>query len=724
MKKQSKVNFYCILIGFALFLLCFSLVLIISPTVYAEDVLKVFSEHYEDYTLNYYFLEDDTICITNSIVTTDTIIIPDSIGGHKVTRIGEAAFRNNNKLKSVSIPDTVTGIDSQAFSFSGLETITISANIVDIPANPFNGCNALVSVNIVPDNTKYVFVDGVLFDRVNMTIISYTNMAPKAHFDVPQGIMHLADYAFSYCNLESITIANSVRTIGQGTFQGCASLSSIVIPDSVSSIGPSAFSYCSALTACVLPYGIDSIAEETFSQCEQLNAILIPDSVTNIGDCAFFCSGLTSITMPQSLLHIGSQAFYNCKGLASITIPGSVTCVGTNPFEFCYNLSEIIVETGNTSLEVLDDVLFDTTQKRLVCYSVTKTTEDYEIPQGTVMIDELAFANCNFTSITIPSSVTKIDGNPFSTCQKLRSIYVHPENSVFATIDGILFNKNEKELVCCPKKKEIDAYFIPQGIRYIGMDAFASCGITSVEFPASVMSIEDNAFRNCSLLSAIQFSEGLISIGESAFQDCTALTSVVIPDSVQHIHQYAFSGCNLSNINLPNALTCIDRGVFMGCMKLTSVAIPENIKSIGENAFNSCKSLTDVTIGNGVTDIGNYAFGSCSNLLSVTIGNSVVNIGTSAFNGCKSLVSINIPNSVISIGNYAFRRCNNLHSIVLPLTVTNIGTDVFGGCDNLLLTVSRNSYSRDYALKNNIHYQYTDNMDWIFDNEDLDTIDR
>ena len=168
-------------------------------------------------------------------------------------------------------------------------------------------------------------------------------------------------------------------------------------------------------------------------------------TVTSIGDGAFAeCSSLTSIELPDSVTSIGDRAFLECWSLTSIELPDSVTSIGDAAFLVCSDL----------------------------------------------------------TSIELPDSVTSMGVNPFADCWRLKNIQVSPEQPVFAVIDGVLFNKAEKSLICYPAGKQEEAYEVPQGIQQIKSYAFYDCSaLTSIELPDGVTSIGDEAFGGCSNLT-------------------------------------------------------------------------------------------------------------------------------------------------------------------------------------------------------------------------------
>ena len=158
----------------------------------------------------------------------------------------------------------------------------------------------------------------------------------------------------------------------------------------MTSIGDYAFWNCSGITSVTIPNSVTSIGERAFYYCSRLTSVTIPNSVTSIGNYAFEnCSGLTSITIPNSVAGIGDGAFYRCKGLTSITIPNSVTSIGGAAFSGCSGLT-----------------------------SVT-------IPNSVTSIGPSAFSSCfGLTSVTIPNSVTSIGGDAFAGCSGLTSVTI------------------------------------------------------------------------------------------------------------------------------------------------------------------------------------------------------------------------------------------------------------------------------------------------------------
>ena len=420
---------------------------------------------------------------------------------------------------------------------------------------------------------------------------------------IENGVTRIGSSAFKDCtSLTSVTIPDSVTYIGSYAFNGCTSLTSVNIPDSVTSIGGYTFSYCTSLTSVTIPDSVTSIGDYAFENCTSLTSITIPDNVTEIGYEAFVgCTSLTSITIPDSVTSIGDAAFYYCTSLTSITIPDSVTGIGPGAFEnTAYynnesNWENSLLYIGKHLIEAKKDVSGSVEIKQGTktivewafcgCTSLTSVT----IPDSVTSIGDYAFSGCtsltsvtipnsvtsigyqafsvctSLTSVTIPDSVTSIGNEAFADCTSLKRIDVVEGNQNYASVDGILYNKDKTILIYCP----------------------ACCEAEAITIPDSVTEISDNAFWNC-----------------------TSLTSVTIPDSVTSIGRYAFNGCtSLTNVTIGNGVISIGALAFNNCTSLTSINIPDSVTSIGDFAFEDCTSLTSVNIPDSVTSIGEHAFG-------------------------------------------------------------------------------------------------------------------
>ncbi len=366
--------------------------------------------------------------------------------------------------------------------------------------------------------------------------------------------------------------------------------------------------------------------------------IVIPASaggynVTGIGNRAFYhCTGITSITMPNSITKIDDDAFAGCTGLTSVTIPENVTSLFC-AFPDCTNLTTVYYNATNCT-----EAYTPFAKNDLPYNGYTSSVVTAIIGSNVQTLPDDLFGGCvQLATVSIPSSVTTI-GATFWLCSNLTNIN------------------------------------IPLSVTSIAEQAFQNSGLTSVSIPSSVNTIGYNAFAHCHNLTTVFYSMDSCtydyhcspSVNGGMFEDCENLTTVYLGSTVRYIPPYTFYGCTgLYSIDIPNSVRVIQNNTFGNCTGLHAVHLGNAVTRIESKAFSGCSSLTTIIFPNTLTHIASEAFLNCIGLTHVVFPDALRTINHSVFYGCSGLTSITFGRSemFLSIGNGAFLDCNNIAEI-------------------------------------------------------------
>ena len=318
--------------------------------------------------------------------------------------------------------------------------------------------------------------------------------------------------------ISSVSIPETVNTIGIMAFDDCTTLQQITLPDALKTIDPSAFSGCTGLQEITLPKSLKNISSSTFSDCSGLQQITLPDALETIGNSAFHgCTGLKEITLPDALETIGDSAFNGCTGLMEILIPSKVTKVGDYAF---YSRDASSIRPVYSPLPL----------QKAACPDVISN------PFG--------------------GNVVGIMYDPYDT----------------KIVDGCLYSRRNDRLYYVPMNIG-EEFTVPEGVTEIGGIAFYNCrDLVTVNLPNSLTTIGDYTFFNCESLASLSLPESLTTIGLQAFVYCKSLTTLTFPNSLTAIGNQACYGCsNLTMVTLPQSLTTLGSGVWDKCDAIKTV---------------------------------------------------------------------------------------------------------------------------------------------------------
>ena len=494
----------------------------------------------------------------------------------------------------------------------------------------------VVATNIAGDSTESNVTNAIITSASTSAVITSTGTliipcGGEATYKIINGVVS----GGGSCTGD-LVIDSRATSIGDNAFSG-SYLGAVTLPDTISSIGNYAL-WSSKLTSINIPEKVTSIGEGFLGEAQNIKSISIPKSVKKIGPYAFYWTkSLESITVdpdnanftvfngalldkaktkilsypaakspgifktPESVVKINEDAFFG-SAITSITIPKDLIEIGESSFGNNASLGSILLDPANPNFSLVDGWLYNADKTILMLVPADKNMPDVVIPNGITSISGMIFGNLAKTMKTlfIPASVVSLGTYSIKDATSLTSITVDPENPTFASIDGVLFNKEKTQLYAYPNSKSGTSYTIPD----------------------SVTSMPSLALSKESYLTSIFIPENLSSIDSYALNNATSLVNI--------------------NVDPANPFYASADGVLFDKGIKRLIAYPQN------------KPAIQYAVPEGVISISDYAFGRNKNLKSVTTPKTLLRIGYSAFESASSLKTISLNENILLIEDNVF----------------------------------------------------------------------
>ena len=630
----------------------------------------------EDYKTSgdfkYSLTSEGNICIEDCTSTAESLVIPDTLEGKKVTELGKNAL----------------GKDHESNPYL---TVTIPASIEYISAdNPFMYCTKLKEIKVDSGNTEYTSEDGVLYTKDKKTLICYPWCKEGDSFTIPEGVTTLGFASFYSAKLTTLNFPTTLEMIGAFAFGDMIYLKSVDLSKTaIKAIPNYAFSNCSTMENIIFPDTLEAIGGGAFSSCSLIKDITLPESLLSIGQYAFVDTGLDTIVIPDSVQEIGYSAFgYRSSEYGGIIPMNDFTLVGKiGGAAYKYSTDSDSDYDYKNNFTFLTREEYTQEKELLSLETVNSGDYTYAIKNNTTLLISCRAAD---KTVTVPS---EIDGNTITV--------VYPG---------------------CFTPCQAEEIILPDTVTEIRESAFLQCPeLKTLVIPESVKKIGQAAFAECAKLETIEF-KGAETIAEAVFSGCGALKKVTAAGCLKNWDDdEPFVYCPLLeeiNIGEGDGNYSSNDGILYSKDKSSllcypanksgdSFTVPDSVKEIGISAFLNNKNIKSVKMSK-VEKILAYAFEGCSNLSSVEVSENLNTIEADAFYNCTSLKSLRLYENLKTIGTCAFGYCKDHSSDAETETDTDTDSeeDSETGKDLLVagfkLYAPEGSKAYEYAKDNGI----------------------
>ena len=652
-----------------------------EPPVYYVEEIDVSGEEANNWKYDGVYNKDEEIHIGDYLGDEDSITIPTSINGKRVTELDTFGFKTC-KASTIKIPGSIKSIPGFFGSNNdNIKCVIVGEGVETIESSCFSNAENLSDVKV---SRSVVRAEHLAFwhtpwhkaqDLVILGSVLTSMNKDHAILNVPHGVKVVgSNVASSRSGLRKVVLPDTVTTLCESAFIeksnksiqefifsdslvniGLHALGSIkwldqfkgqpviinnqlyqydvegttaIIPDGVTKICDAVFKDNIDLISVIFPGTLKAIGKQAFEKCQSITAIDLPDGFERLGDESFSgCKSLSKVNLPDSLIEIGYSAFESCSALTEITLGRNVEVIGGNAFRYCKMLRRISL---NDKIKKIHNGTFGG------CSALV----EIELPDGLEELGYEAFEGCkSLEKIKIPNGVKEIGYSTFYGCSLLREVT------------------------------------LPDGIEEFGLNAFANCAeLREIKIPQI---IGGEALSGCVKLQKALFVDGIKTISGKCFYGCESLEEIILPESVETIGSGAFRGCSsLKNVVLSNSLKAIGEFAFESCCSLERIVIPETVETIKANAFRDCSKLDSVTMPSSISNFGADVFTNTP-YIKKDFGEFVI-VGGLLSKYCGNDKDIIIPDSVTAIGERSFTEAFHVESITIPDSVKTIGKSIFG----------------------------------------------
>ena len=448
-----------------------------------------------------------------------------------------------------------------------------------------------------------------------------------------------------------------IGVLSLGEYSIVKSLTSVTIPDSVTTVGDSAFLEAYNLETISIGSGVNYLDADMFGSCRNLNGISVSK------DNPYYCDEDGIVYNKQKTVLV---VYPRAKG-QDYTVPASVTNIDILN-KSMYDFVNVTFAEGSKMFVTVDGVTYNSDKTKVISCDKTKSGY-YDMPDTVTEIAENAFSGCSeLTGVKVSENVTSIVYMSFADCGLLSEI----------TLPSKLVSIDDSAFAGCLQLGEVS---LPSSLKTIGAYAFASSGLESISLPDSVEELDGGAFSCCESLASVKLSNKLTYLSKYTFEYCGSLANITIPQSVKGIGEYCFYYSGLTKVSIPDSVVYLDNCAFDSCEKLEELSLGKGLTEISAYAFHDC-GIKKLYLPQNINRIRECAFSGCEGLTDVEFTNSDIEIGEAAFYGCP-LKELNLPDGIKNSGGTTSFAGTDISKLSLPNSVTRIAYENFANCSNL-----------------------------------------